>query len=435
MSSPQPLPIGVRNRRYLCAMALVVAIALVVRIVGCCWWQFRLPEGVAFGFPDSESYWSLASRVAAGEPFEFGPDRARVFRTPGYPVLLAVLFQVRPQPPVMWARLLGAALGAASVGGVIWIGWRLFDARAALLAGLAAAVYPGAVAVSALVLTETPFTALMLLQLALWIEALRGESRGRRLACATAAGVVAGVATLVRPSWLLFTPLAVVLSIGCGGERKRHLAMGAAMVAALLVTMTPWWIRNGRLTGRPVLTTLQVGASLMDGWHERATGASDMRFVDRQRAEQRAADAASTTAPPSTFEYRLDRRMFAGACRWAREHPGRAARLAVVKFVRTWNIWPNEAAFRSWSLRLVVALSYAPVMVLAAIGSWRFARRGWPFVLCVAPACYFAALHTVFVGSIRYRQPAMLPLIVLAAGLVAVWLRSANVTDRTVRED
>jgi hypothetical protein len=43
-------------------------------------------------------------------------------------------------------------------------------------------------------------------------------------------------------------------------------------------------------------------------------------------------------------------------------------------------------------------------------------RRGWPYILCWLPAVYFTLLHTVFVSSIRYREPAMLAMLALAAG-------------------
>ena len=39
--------------------------ALAVRIAAGCWWEHRLPGGVKFAFPDSESYWELARAVAA----------------------------------------------------------------------------------------------------------------------------------------------------------------------------------------------------------------------------------------------------------------------------------------------------------------------------------------------------------------------------------
>jgi hypothetical protein len=58
------------------------------------------------------------------------------------------------------------------------------------------------------------------------------------------------------------------------------------------------------------------------------------------------------------------------------------------------------------------------------IGLWFGWRHGWPAILCALPAVYFTCLHLVFVSSIRYREPAMLTWIVLAAlGVVTCWRR------------
>jgi hypothetical protein len=53
------------------------------------------------------------------------------------------------------------------------------------------------------------------------------------------------------------------------------------------------------------------------------------------------------------------------------------------------------------------------------VGVWRYTRFGWPCFLAWLPAVYFTLLHVVFVSSMRYREPAMLALIVLAAGVLA----------------
>ncbi len=401
----------------------ILVIALAARLGAAALWHERA-EG-RFFFGDSETYWQLARTIARGEAYRYSAEGydARVFRTPGYPLLLAPLFLFGgDHPPVFWARVQGAVFGALAAGAVWWLARELFGARAALAAGLAAAVYPGAVATSVMVLTEAPFSMLMLVQLTAWVAAWRSTSRGRAIGFSIGAGAAAGAAVLVRPSWLLFTPAVVALMWAVERLRGRQAnrsrwnepVVGMAVLAAMLVVLSPWWVRNWRVTGRFVPTTLQVGASLYDGLSPQATGASDMAFVDRFVAAERAQDAAAD----EPFEVRLDRRMRREAVEWAKQHPGRVAQLALVKFARMWNVWPNEPEMSTWPVRLMVAGTYLPVLGLALVGAWRTIRLGRPYVLCWLPAVYFTLLHMVFVSSIRYRQPVMPALIVLAAGAV-----------------
>lgn len=403
-------------------LALLLLAALALRLAGAWWWQSRQPEETPFLFGDSVSYWELARTIVTGGPYQYGSDDAKVFRAPGYPILLAPIFVVGgSQPPVFWGRALSAVFGTATVGGVWWLARRLFGTRAGWIAGATAAIYPGAVAVSWLVLSEAPFGALMILQLALWTVAWQAGSSGRVAAMALAAGLVAGAAVLVRPSWLLFTPGAMLAGLIFGRPRRRHLGIGLAMLGGLCLTMAPWWVRNLALTGHFVPTTLQVGASLYDGLHEGATGASNMDFVPGFTAGERWLDQYSPEAP-EPFEYRLDGSFRRESLRWAVGHAREVARLAAVKFARMWNVWPNEPSLSSWPVRLAVLISYLPVLALGLVGAARSVRRGWPYVLCWLPAVYFTGLHMVFVSSIRYRQPAMLGLIVLAAGVTGAWV-------------
>lgn len=416
-------------------LLVILVAALAVRVAVAWWWQSRLAQDFAFG--DSETYWDLARTIARGEPYQYGEDHFGVFRTPGYPLLLSPIFLIAgDHASVLWGRALSAVLDTISVGGVGWLAWRLFDPRAGVLAAAMAALYPGSVAVGILVLSEAPFCPLMVLQLGLWIAAWRAASpcgagvaparsvqpggprhnsgllwvNRRAAGLAALAGLAAGAATLMRPSWLLFTPFAVALGVAFSKARLRHLGLGVAMLAGLAMAMSPWWIRNARVTGHFVPTTLQVGASLYDGWNPSATGASEMSFVERFAAEER------RKPDGDSLELRLDRRLRHEALAWARENPGRAAQLGLVKLVRMWNVWPNEPSMGNWLVRVAVAVTYVPIVLLAVLGAAWTARRGWPYVLCWLPAVYLSLLHMVFVSSIRYRQPAMLGLIVLAAG-------------------
>lgn len=412
-----------------CATWIVIlAVALVARLAVGAWWQSRLGDAQKFYFGDSAGYWELARTMARGEPYQYLSPDARVFRAPGYPLLLSSLYLIFPgEPPVMMARVLSAVLGTVAVGVAGWWTTQLFDARAGRIAGWITALYPGSVAMGVVVLSEAPFCPLMLLHLAMWGESWRARSNRAMIGWATAGGAVGASATLMRPSWLLFAPFAIVVGLIFVANRRRQLVCGAIMCAALAVCMLPWWIRNAQLSGRFVPTTLQVGASLYDGLNPDATAASDMSFVPRIAALEHAEDAQAGDG--DIFEVRLDRRLFWESLAWARAHPGRALELAAIKFSRIWNVWPNEPAFRGWVVRLAMLVTYVPLLALSLVGVWRFTSRGWPYMLTWLPAVYLTMLHVVFVSSIRYREAAMMALCVLAAGVVAEASRRAGGKD------
>ncbi len=367
---------------------------------------------------------------------------------------------------MLLARAEAALLGVLAVAGVWWLTRLLFDDRAALIAAALATFYPGAIAASMLVLSEAPFCPLLLLQLALWTMAWHAETRRQATIYGFCGGLAAGAASLMRPSWLLFTPLAAAVGMllgfaapnclagglarrDCGVSTRqasppakrpsplsnvflRHLWITSWMLLGLAVAMLPWWVRNACVTGHFVPTTLQVGASLYDGLNPQADGSSNMDFVPQFEKEQRQASArAGDNASQDAFEVQLDRRMRAAAIAWAEANPGRAVRLAGVKFLRIWNVWPNEPRLSRWPIRVVVFFTYTPLLFLAIIGAWRTACRGWPYVLCWLPAVYLTLLHMVFVSSIRYRDPAMLALLALAAGEIGIrdWGRGIGIGD------
>jgi len=434
---------------YRLTLALLLVIAFAARFAVSLTWQTHLDQHL-FGMADSESYWALGQTIAEGKPYAFGEDQARVFRTPGYPILLAPVIRCFGEgfKGVFWARAEAALFGVLAVAGVWWLTRLLFDDSSALLAAALATFYPGAVASSVLILSEAPFCPLLLLNLGLWIKAWQAPTKQRTAAWASAAGIVAGLATLVRPSWLLFTPFAAIVgllialvwkdvknaaSLGvvqpddASSQKnaagpfqnvlRRHAVIACWMLLALMLTMSPWWIRNAWVTGHFIPTTLQVGASLYDGLNPEATGASNMDFVDEFTAQER-------KIPPQnlgdSLEIQLDRRMRSEAIRWAQDHPGRVLQLAGIKFLRMWNFWPNEARFLRGPIPWVVFFTYTPILFFAIMGAWRTQGRGWPYMLCWLPAVYLTLLHMVFVSSIRYREPAMLALLAFAAAALCM---------------
>jgi len=399
-------------------------LAFLLRLAAGWFWQARLSD--RFGLPDSESYWQLGKAIAFGESYEYGKYHARVFRTPGYPLLLAPIIRFAGDGffGILLARAEAALLGTLAVCGVWCFTRLLFDDRTAGVAAILAVFYPGAVALSILLLSEAPFCPFMLLQLALGVLAWQASLRTRSYAYSFAMGLAGGAATLMRPSWMLFTPLAAALL--CISPRpledaeprasfSRRLWMAAWMLLGLVAAMTPWWIRNALITGRFVPTTLQVGASLYDGLNPAADGASNMSFVDEFAQLLLQEKPNLTEEDPIVFEIELDARLRKEALAWAIANPQKALALAAKKIIRVWNIWPNERHLTAWPIRLAVACSYFPLLLFALIGLWRSFHLGWSYWLAWLPAVYLTGLHTIFVGSLRYREPAMLALLALAA--------------------
>ncbi len=415
---------NINSRRCLLAILLV---ALLLRLGGASYWQRTAQsEGRLFRLGDSHSYWTLASQLARGLPYQYESPESRIFRAPLYPLVLAPLASGRdPATGVWWARLLGCMLGTLAVAEIALLAWRFGGSRAALMAAALAAVYPAAIGMSIIVLSEAIFIPLMLGHLIAWQSAWHTPSRAGCWGYGLLAGGLAGAAVLARPSWLLFAPFAWTLGMLIGQDRPRQTLILVATLIGLSCVMSPWWIRNARIAGRFVPTTLQVGPSLLDGLHAGASGASDedMAFMQPLVVEQMAQDAQQVGPLASTLEYRVNARAQQIAMSWAIEHPGEVLALAGRKFLRIWTLWPDGGEINSTAMRVAITLSSFSVLLLALwFGQTLLRQFDWFYAICFVPSLYFTLLHMVFVGSVRYREPALLVLIPLAACGVLRWM-------------
>jgi 4-amino-4-deoxy-L-arabinose transferase-like glycosyltransferase len=340
-------------------------------------------------------------------------------RMPGFPAIIAASFLAFGTSHIA-ARLL---LSLISTGGcllVFVLGRRLFDDRAALLAAAITAVVPTFVAFSPLFLSETVFAVALVASLSPAASLLIGlnerETSSSAVFCqAAACGAVISLACYMRPSWLLWAPFISLCAILAGRARPNTWLAAAVIGATTFLALLPWAIRNQRVTGHFVLTTLWMGPSLYDGLNANATGDSEMSFFDRENL------LATMSEYDMNQEYARRAREFA----WS--NPGRAVELGFIKLWRYWKPWPNAGQFTSWPQWIAVLASSIPLFTATILGIWK-GRPGWiALALTLGPVLYFAAVHSVFVGSIRYRLPAEYPMTLLAAaGLRAVFARQRS---------
>lgn len=160
------------------------------------------------------------------------------------------------------------------------------------------------------------------------------------------------------------------------------------------------------------MTTLWSGPSLYDGLNSQATGASDMRFLERDGLYAKMS------------EYEVDQYYRRAAWEFVASHPERAAQLALVKLRRYFSPLPNAAQFQNFWYQAACLASFVPMILFGGCGLWVCRQRLAELTLLITPFVYFAVLHTVFVSSLRYRLPAEYPFaVVCALGLTTICRR------------
>ncbi len=390
---------------------------------------------------DAAGYWELGQKLAAGEDYSLYTPPRQAMRMPGYPVFLAASIQLGGKR-LLPVRLLQAFVGTAACWFVYLLGTMLVDKRSGLLAAALAAVSPTFVGFTPLILSETLFAATLLVSLILMAKLavewpLLGQptdgrtggttetsARSRcRIWLAIGTGIAVGVACYVRPSWLLTAPLFCGIHLLMTWIGRSHTATGHTravmtakslecvfVVVGLAVALAPWTIRNSRVIGHAIPTTLWVGPSLYDGLNPQATGDSDMDFFEEDNLLG------------TMTEYEMDREYRRRSWEFVRENPGRSVQLGLVKISRLWKPWPNADQFRQWWLCLIVAAFFLPTVGFALFAAVRRRCDVRCLLLTAGPVIYFTAIHSVFVGSLRYRLPAEYPLLILsAAGAIAAY--------------
>jgi Flp pilus assembly protein TadD/4-amino-4-deoxy-L-arabinose transferase-like glycosyltransferase len=247
------------RRSALLRSVVVFSIAFAVRLG--VWSQlahqplFRAPQ------LDSLEYVSWASRIAAGDLRWPAPPP----HGPGYPFFLAGIFRLfsgsLPAASVAQA-LLGAAtcVATAALAG-IW-----FGPLAAWAAGLLLA-FNGVVAwTDVSVLAEGLL--LLLMTGALLCLGKAPATFGR----AALAGLLTGLAALVRPTALALLPLLIFTLARREGWKRRGFLMAGLAAGAVALVLLPVTLANRRASGAPLLVQGHGGLNLFIGNSPAGTG-------------------------------------------------------------------------------------------------------------------------------------------------------------------
>jgi hypothetical protein len=378
-------------------------------------------------------------RESANYLSEFGSLDHGFIYMPGFVVLLAWIRDLGGD--LLAQKIPGVVFGGLGAAGLFVLALRLFESRrVAVVATLGYAVWPAGIAMSSVVGTDVPASALLAVALA--VLATLGPRRP--WTAALLFGAVMGAAAWVRAVAL---PLSA-LSLGYWLARRTRwpaaLTLTAASVAATLLALLPWGLRHVRESGHLYFTDDHGGITALIGANPNSEGTYT-------RALNQMFHDLTGRGVLDEPHHESDRAAYALAREWTRFSPRYALGLAAKKAERLfeperrllyWSIFrpgvlvgPRAAWFdaRREPIGAAADAFGAALAALAAAGlALAVARRRWAALVLAPFQLALAATYTIFFAEPRYRLPIELlafPFAALtlveAAGLAAALARRA----------
>jgi len=443
-------PFRWKNHADWLQLGIVVGVALALRLA---FYFLNKAFNPTFYFPVMDSLyhheWAL-DLVAGGTP---GTDA--FFRGPMYPYFLAALYKVSGSS-IAFAVLVHHFLGALTAGFVYLTARELFSRRVSLVAGLMVALYWVLVYMEGDLLVETLF--IFFNSMSLWL--LTAGIKRRHLVMLATGGLALGLATITRPSVMVFfpaIPLAIWLASqrstsarppaggadgapaasgrGVIGDRTRRAAFGwltQSIVVAIAVALPimPVMIRNYRVAHAIVPVGASGGVNFYIGNNPVSDGST--AIVPGTRADWWGGyeDAIGIAEKDLGRKLKLSEvsdYYFQRGFDYIKSHPSEATALMAKKFQMFWGAGEranDKYIYFFWHLAKMKYLPLpgfwliAPLAILGAVLLWR--RRSELVMFYLFVALYSVGVIVFFVNA-RFRLP-IVPVLCLFAAYGAVYL-------------
>jgi 4-amino-4-deoxy-L-arabinose transferase-like glycosyltransferase len=385
---------------------------------------------------DAHAYYALSKSLYTegsygGPTFENPSDWS-----PGAPLLYAASFYATAGAREGTARIVELLLGLATILVVYLLGRRIACAPAGLLAALAVAVYPPFIHSVGALYSEPP--AMLTLPAGvlafLWAsdDEVGGTSRGRWLA----PGLLFGLTAMFRPEYLLvgiaFALLALI-RVWRARSWQPGLAAAALLVAALLLPIVPWGVRNQVALHRtvPISTgggkALYVGTFLpADGEYQRVKAILAKRYLHREYdPHSRALEEVNPVPlfnrvanrypklPRDSALGKIGKQNFSA---YFDQDPVAYLAMTIRKAWRMWSAGIGEA-MESTTGRVIQTL----IVILALAGltllAWR--RWWWELVAMATPIALVTAVGAISLAAPRRNEVLMTLIFPLAAAALS----------------
>jgi 4-amino-4-deoxy-L-arabinose transferase-like glycosyltransferase len=368
---------------------VLLAVSLTARLAWSVAMRDRTPQF------DEVEYTRHAVDVFEGRGYVDRDGRVTAYHPVGYPVALAGAYRVFG-PGKVSGVLFQTGVGVATCVVLALVAASALGPVAGRAAGLMLAIYPNHVFYSTLHLTE-PLSTFLLILAVLFL--LRPSS----LFSVAAAGVLLGLAALVRPVFILLPAVLAFWYWRVYPTRRGAMVRTGITGILALAAVSPWLIRNHSVTGRWTTVSTTGGHNFWVGNYRGAFGGykhdraiNDSLLVGGQRDYDRG--------------YRLGLEAI-------KQAPLRAAARVLSKLTyfvaletdgALWNLKGLPEKPPTWLTILLLAaanLSYVAVVSLATLGVLRSPPRDPLATLFLLITGYLMVMAAIFTADPRHHFP------------------------------
>lgn len=423
------------DRQFL-ASALLAALA--IRLI---WVLLVRPEPVS----DFNWYVRSATAIAEGRGYVASTGVPTAFWPVGYPLFLGLLFKVFGAQVIV-AELANVVLAAGTIALFYPLAVSLTGGTlVARLATLFLLAWPNQIAYTSLASDSLLFEFLL-------CAVLLVLQKNNGLAALALAGVLTGLAALVRPYGILLPVLFVAVRF-YRQPSLRTLKLLTVVYAAAGLTLVPWTVRNYQVFGAFVFVSTNGGATLLNGNNPESSGT----FMQDERTAQWEYQTIDD-------EYGRDKTARAAAVQYMLGNPARTLLMVPVKLLYEfgedadglrWNIKglrvgqealgerTNQSygvgltSYRPWEYLAMAGMQLYYMAMLGGLAGYLWLRwRKRSTLTSVDPLAagvivFVAMIGAVFLGQPRFHFPA-LPFVALysAALVVSLYVREAVPAQR-----
>ncbi|MEH6788694.1 MAG: glycosyltransferase family 39 protein [Paracoccus sp. (in: a-proteobacteria)] len=381
----------------------VLAAGMALRLI----WALLIPVDPV---SDSAAYETFAWTLVNDGVYGWSADQPSAYWAVGTSAIAAATFLLLGQS---YAGIVALNLLAALVAMIAT--WRLgqiyYGGRAAFAALAVMAFWPNLIFFTSILSSELYFIALVVTGWYFW-----ARPAGRPWVNLILAGLIWGLACYVRPVILLLPAAFAIAALSRGMAATLRSTIRAALVIALIVlSVSPWTLRNAREIGKPFLVSSNFNANLWMGNNPDSQGGytplpAEVSGMDEARRDAYLGAQAREyiRSDPLRFAADVGRRVL---LLHSRETIGVA-----------WNRQAVETRFGAKAVPAakLVATGYWYLVLAAALAGVALSVRQAGLAGLFHPVfggwAYFTAVHAIIVAEDRYHMPAT-PFMTLLAGL------------------